>query len=326
LTTRRKDRFDGRYRVTATPPGKTNDEDGGVQSLVGRVAAVDTDCTDSGVLRAGVADLRVLKSWVESREVAFAQQLGKVSSFPEKSLAEAAHISLREGGRLLERAGTAEAVPAIGASLEAGRLSGEHVDVLTRVLRTLEPAAQNKLTDRGERLVILAENATADEFARAVRDEARRLQAEGDGLERLERQRRAVRLSSWVDKESGMGRWSVAFDPATWVVLEGRLQGQVDALFHDSHPEGCPSDLLEKQSFLRAHALLSLLDGKGPRSGRAEIVVVEDHTNPLADGRPSLDWGVDVDLPHEYLEALRPTATCTRSQSATVSSSTPQEC
>jgi HNH endonuclease len=91
-------------------------------------------------------------------------------------------------------------------------------------------------------------------------------------------------------------------------VLEGRLQGQLEAMFHDTHPEGCPTDLLEKQSFLRARALLSLLDGTGPRSGRPEIVVVEDHTNPLADGRPSLDWGADVDLPHEFLEQLRPTA------------------
>ncbi len=188
-------------------------------------------------------------------------------------------------------------------------MSGEHVDVLTRVFRNLEPAAQKRLTAEGERLAILAENATPDEFARAVRDEARRLEADGDGLARLERQRRAIRCNSWVDKGSGMGRWSVTLDPATWAVLEGRLEGQVEAMFHTASPEGCPTDLLEKQSFLRAHALLSLLEGKGPRSGRAEIVVVEDHTNPLADGRPSLDWGVDVDLPHEFLEQLRPTAT-----------------
>jgi hypothetical protein len=105
-----------------------------------------------------------------------------------------------------------------------------------------------------------------------------------------------------------MGRWSVTLDPATFATLENRLEGQIEALFHDTHPEDCPTDLLEKQSFLRAHALLALLDGRGPRSGRPEIVVVEDHTNPLADGRATLDWGVDVDLPHEYLEALRPTA------------------
>jgi hypothetical protein len=90
--------------------------------------------------------------------------------------------------------------------------------------------------------------------------------------------------------------------------LEQRLDAQVEALFHDVHPEGCPTDLLEKQQFLRAHALLSLLDGKGARSGRPEIVVVEDHTNPLPDGRPRLDWGADVDLPHEVLERVRPAA------------------
>ena len=76
-----------------------------VQSLVGRVSGVDAGCTDWGVLKAGVADLRLLKSWVEGREVAFAQQIAKVSSFPEKSLAEAGNTSLRQGGRLLERAG-----------------------------------------------------------------------------------------------------------------------------------------------------------------------------------------------------------------------------
>jgi Domain of unknown function (DUF222) len=279
-----------------------------VQSLVGRVAAVDADCADWGVLKAGLAELRALKSWVEGREVWFAQQVAKVSSFPEKSLAEAGNTSVGNGGRLLQRAETAAAMPAFGASLEDGRLSGEHVDVMTRTLRSLEPLARDNMKAQGERLAMLAEQSTPDEFARRVREEARRLEAEGDGLERLKNQRRAVRFASWVDKDSGMGRWSVILDPATYATLEGRLEAQLEAMFHDSHPEGCPTDLLEKQSFLRTHALLALLDGRGAKSGRPEIIVVEDHTNPLADGRPSLDWGVDVDLPHEYLEALRPTA------------------
>ncbi|HEX3090685.1 MAG TPA: HNH endonuclease, partial [Ilumatobacteraceae bacterium] len=154
----------------------------------------------------------------------------------------------------------------------------------------------------------LAQHSTPDEFARQVREAARVLEADSDGLDRLERQRRAVRCVSWVDKANGMGRISLTLDPLAYVRLERRLDAQIEALFHDAHPEGCPTDLLEKQQFLRAHALLSLLDGKGARSGRPEIVVVEDHTNPLADGRPSLDWGADVDLPHEVLEALRASA------------------
>ena len=82
------------------------------QSLVGRVAAVPADCADWRLLKAGVEDLRRLKSWVEGREVAFAQQIAKVSSFPEKSLAEAGTTSLSDGGKLLKRAETAEQVPA----------------------------------------------------------------------------------------------------------------------------------------------------------------------------------------------------------------------
>ena len=56
-----------------------------VQSLVGRVAAVPLDCSDWGVSKAGVEDVRRLKSWVEGRDVAFAQLTTKLSSFPEKS-------------------------------------------------------------------------------------------------------------------------------------------------------------------------------------------------------------------------------------------------
>jgi Domain of unknown function (DUF222) len=279
-----------------------------VQCLVGRVAGVDAGCTDWGVLKKAVEDLRCLKSWVEGREVAFAQQIAKVSSFPEKSLSQAGRISLRDGERLLHRAETAEQVPAFGTSLDAGRVSGEHLDVLTRTLRSLEPAVRVKLAEEAARLVVIAENAAPDEFARSVRETARRLEADTDGLARLERQRRAMRMNSWTDKDTGMGRWSVHWDPETWLKLENRVDAQVEAMFHDTRPPGCPTDLLEKQSFLRAHALLALLDGKGARLGRPEITVVEDYTNPHPDGKPTLDWGADVDLPRELLAALRPRA------------------
>ena len=73
-----------------TPPCKNGEmKTSEVHSLVERVAAVSSDCSDWGVLKAGVEDVRRLKSWVEGREVAFAQLTAKVSSFPEKSLAEA---------------------------------------------------------------------------------------------------------------------------------------------------------------------------------------------------------------------------------------------
>ncbi len=279
-----------------------------VHSLVERVAAVEDSCADWGVLQAAVDDLRRLKSWVEGREVAIARLVAGISSFPEKSLAEAGRTSLRHGEQILGRAETAAQIPALSSSLEAGRVSGEHVDVVTRALRQLEPAVRAGLVEAVAGLVPVAEQSTPDEFARVVRAEARRLERDGDGLQRLERQRRAIRLASWIDKITGMGCWSVTLDPATWATLEVRLDAQVEAMFHDTHPDGCPGDRFEKQAYLRALALLALLDGDGVGVGRPEIIVVEDHTNPQPDGRPSVDWGVEVDLPAEFLESLRPRA------------------
>jgi hypothetical protein len=232
-----------------------------------------------------------------------------LSSFPEKSLAESARISLRRGENMLRRADTTEQVPALGVSLAEGRVSGEHVDVLTRALRQLAPPARQRLIDDGARLAMLAEQTTPDEFARTVHNETRRLEADGDGLERLERQRQAIRLSTWIDKVTGMGRWSATWDPATMVTLESRLDAQVDTMFHTTLPEGCPTDPLEKQAYLRALALLALLEGQGARCGRPELVVVEDHTNPDPDGQPSIDWGLDVDLPREFFDDVRQRAT-----------------
>ena len=145
-----------------------------------------------------------------------------------------------------------------------------------------------------------------DEFARTVRAEARRLETDADGLERLERQRRAVRMNSWTDRDTGMRRWRNRWDPETAVRLEARLDAQVEAMFHDRLPDGCPTDLLEKQSYLRALALLAMLDGKGVRLGRPEIVVVVDHTG--GGGEPVVDWGPDVDLPKQVLDDLFQTA------------------
>jgi len=175
-------------------------------------------------------------------------------------------------------------------------------------MRQLPPAARQELIDLAPSLVVVAEHVSADEFARTVRAEARRLERDGDGLERLERQRRAVRFQSWVDRESGMGRWSATWDPETMVRLENRLDATVEALFHDTQPVNCPIDLLEKQSFLRAHALLALLDGNGARLGRPEIVVVVDHTHPHPSGRPVIDWGIPVELPDRVLADLHRTA------------------
>ena len=281
---------------------------GEVQCLVGRVAAVDDSWADRVALEVAAGEVRRLKSWVEGREVAIARLLAKVSSFPEKALADSGRTDLRQAGRVLRRGEIAERIPGLDESLNSGRVSADHVDVLDRALRKLEPDLQAKLVDDAKRLLAIAEHSTPDEFARTVSEDVRRLQRDHDGLERLERQRREIRLHTWLDRVTGMGRWSATWDPETMVKLENRLDTQVQAMFHDHLPEGCPTDLLEKQAYLRALAFLALFNGEGTGVGRPEIIVVEDHTHPHADGSPTVDWGIPVDLPQRVLDDLYETA------------------
>src|SRR5262249_35292438 len=139
---------------------------------------------------------------------AAARLMAEVSSFPEKSLADASRTGLRQAEQALRRVDTVDLVPEFGASLDAGRVTGGHVDVWSRTLRQVEPEVRDGLIEQAGSLVLIAEQVSADEFARTVRAQARRLERAGDGLDRLERQRRAIRLSSFIDKDTGMGRWN----------------------------------------------------------------------------------------------------------------------
>ena len=128
-----------------------------------------------------------------------------------------------------------------------------------------------------------------------------------DGMSRLARQRRATRLDTWIDDE---GMWCLRgrFDPETGLTLHSRLANTVAALFADKTPDDCPFHPLERQAFLRAHALAALTEGHGTRSAVPEIVAVVDLTDPQPDGSPTVDWGLPVELPAEVLRRLFDTA------------------
>src|SRR4051795_907574 len=286
---------------------------GEVHELVDRAAALESCRRDRVSVDVVVDELRRLRAWLDGRDVAGGAAGGGVSSFPEKSLADASRTNLRHAEQMLRRADTVDQVPEFGASLNAGRLSGAHVDVLARTLRQVEPDVRDKLIEQGPSLVLIAEHATADDFARTVRAEARRLERASDGLDRLERQKRAIRFNSYIDKESGMGRWNVTWDPETMLRLETRIDQQRQAMFHDLQPDGCPTDPLEKHKYLSALALLELFNGHGGRPGKPEVVVVIDHIQAGPDGQPAVDWGLPIELPERVLADV-----CARANAYTV--------
>ena len=244
-----------------------------------------------------------LLAWLHAAQAELARRLASCAAFPQADLADATRTSLRDADRVLDRAGVLEQAPVFADALDDAKVTAGHVDALGRTLRSLEPAQREGLLDRAEELAEVAQQATVEEFARRLRTEARRLAAD-DGLARLERQRRDTRLRTWVDQASGMWCLNGRFDPESGLKLAGRLDNAVASLFADATPDTCPSDTGEKQDHLRAWALVSLTEGTGRSagSGRPEVIAVVDATDPdPSSGRPSIDWGLPVELPTSVL-------------------------
>jgi hypothetical protein len=277
-----------------------------VLELVHRVAAVDVAGRDRAELTAIAGALGRLRSWVEHRELLVAGALTSVDALAERTLAQASRQAVRDANRAVERAAVADAVPAFGAALAAGTVAGAHLDALARGWRRLEPARRADLTADAERLLAVAGAATPEEFDRTVAATVRRIEGD-DGTARLDRQRRATRLRTWVDRATGMWCLRGEFDPETGARLAGRLAAMVDTLYADQSPATAPADPGERQDHLRGLALVALTQGQGS-AGRSELNVVVDTTVAHPAGGPIVDWGIPVEIPLPVLADLVGTA------------------
>ena len=221
-----------------------------------------------------------MRASLDASEADLVRGLAAEVSFPEQSIAESSKGSIGQASSVMERAVTLESTPSIAAALDRGAVTAGHVDAITRAGKTLDPSQREQLLDRVDALVDVAEHASQAEFARRVRDEARRLQA-ADGLDILERQRRATSLRTWVDVE-GMWNLKARFDPLTGVALDTRLTETLQALFATSTPDTCPTDPTAKQDHLRALALadMVLTGGTAGKPGRPEYIAVIDADTP----------------------------------------------
>jgi hypothetical protein len=272
------------------------------RELVEVVGGIEGSCRDQAVLTAAIGSVARLRAWLDGRDVELARQLSAVVAVPEDVIAGAARTSTRDATRVLARADTTGAVPALGGALAAGEVSGAHVDVVAAVLRSADPAARQALLDDGAWIAGRASVLSPGELRRELAAEVRLLEAD-DGRGRLARQRRACRLRSWVDAE-GMWRFDARFDPETGLRLHNRITRATEQLFAQAVPDDAPDDPVERQSFLRARATISLLDGHDPTPGSGdapEVIVVVDTTAPDPHGQPTIDWGLPVELPLDVL-------------------------
>ncbi len=273
-----------------------------------RVAAVRSS-SEAGTpeIESALVATREVRAWADAQEAGLISQLATITSFPEPVIAGAGKTSLNQAGKARARAQTLDATPSLAAALADGRITAGHVDALTKGSKQLDDEHRSELFDRVDDLANVATAATIDEFAARVRLEVKKMQSD-DGMDRLERQKSNVRVNTWTDAE---GMWNIRgrFDPLTGVKLWERLDGAVSTLFAEVVPDLCPSDPVEKQKFLAAHALEQLMRGTvaGRSPGRPEYIVVIDADAPNVAG-PVAEWSLPVEIPPRILAELAPDA------------------
>ncbi len=275
----------------------------GVIERVERIGTIRADVRADRVGLSGVLrDVTALRAWLSAVEADVTGRLAEQVAFPEAAIAESTRTGLAAASKTLERSRTLDAAPDLASALDGGTITAAHIDAVTRTAAGLDAAQRAGLIERCDQLSPIAEAATVEDWSRRVRDEARRMRTD-DGMDRLERQRRATRLSTWVDVE---GMWNLRgrFDPVTGVKLAARLDGAVDSLFAETTPDTAPEDPVERQHHLRALALVHLLDGAGGgKPGRPEFVVVVDADNPHRSG-PVGEFSIPVEIPARVLATL----------------------
>ena len=232
--------------------------------LISGFRHVDLSSANATQLRHALDDVRRVRARLDGVEAEIARRLKTSSPTPERDIATSAQRSNRHGSKVLARTATLADTPSLGQALEAGSLSGDHVDVFTKVLATLDGDVKTGLTDAAPELIktAAASESTPEEFAASLHATAERIAADG-GMSRFEHQRRATRLRTWTDRATGMWRLSGTFDPETGARIHGRLEAAMAAMFAAKTPSTTPTDPGEKQDHLRALALLALTTSAG---------------------------------------------------------------
>jgi hypothetical protein len=299
----------------------------GVVERVERISVVRANpSADADLLESALVAIREVQAWCDAQHAVLVGRLRVVDSFPERRIATASRKSLGQAAKATERSSTLAATPSLAGALGDGAITADHVDAVTKASKKLDGTKRGELIERADALAEVAKAATVDEFSRRLALETKRLQ-DGDGLDRLEWQRRSARVRSWVDLE-GMWNLSGRFDPVTGVKIAARIDAMMQALFGEQVPEGCPDDPIEKQRYLAARATARLLLDEAfadhgaaddtddrdaasdrlrrrpqPRPGRPEFVAVIDADAPGRSG-PVVEFAIPVEIPARVLASL----------------------
>jgi hypothetical protein len=277
-----------------------------------RVVDADVSVLDEVGVASLLGHVAGLMRFLQAREIDLNQRLRQLAAQcpgvdPAAINARATGRSAGGAGRALERAEQAAQAPEVKASMDEGRLSGEHLDAFTAAVRSLESRLQPALRALEAELVAraISQRATVEQFRGWLQREIRLIEAD-DGKRRLERQKRDNRCRVWVDPNTGMVKTSLSLDPELGAVFSHLLTEQLHSRLAQQRPAECPADPLDAMDWHRAHAFMDLVTGAAGAVGKPEVIVVIDQQT-FEHGRHAqskVDCGPGIDLPIDSIRTI----------------------
>ena len=210
-------------------------------------------------LRGLAATLGRIKNKADSVlcEVAAAVTQNGAGPAAAEVLQDSVRMSGREARRVARVAEQLVSMPNTAERLASGDITMDHATALANAAEQ----CGSDTVDGDSALLERAGVASSDAFAKEARGFAAR-QSPDRGEARLERQRQARTASTFVDRDTGMGRVCADFDPISFNLVEQAIDNRTDVLWRaDGGRDGKP-DLIRTSGQRRADAIFELITGR----------------------------------------------------------------
>lgn len=287
----------------------------GIRRALDDLLEVNVSSLDRAELRELAGRLNDARSWLDGIDVKVARRIGEITErAPDTAasvddtaatLAAGGRRSQREARKAGPRAGVCDKLPALEAALLDGTVSGEHLDGIANAVRDLRPGERTRLGEVGEQLLAAATIQTPETFARTARRIVSTLgepkQRERDDADRLARQKRRAKITSWVDETTGMHKFLAELDPESGAKIATALDAKLAEL------KGRPGNAEVPLARLRADAFVELITNQADGSKRIPEVYVHIDYRTLLDGvhdNSLCELGDGIPIPAETARRL----------------------
>jgi hypothetical protein len=250
-----------------------------VRHTVEVLLEIDVAVAERDELAEAVAAISRLRGWLDARELACVHRSQALAEEgrcepPESMINTVGRNSSKQAHTVVERSRVAEEAPDFASALAAGEVSGAHLDAMTAATRSLSEDQRAEFMASSDDLLDAARRQRIDVFERECRDLARFVVAShnrGSYADELAAQRKAVKVTRWVDKTTGMRKTLLELDPVRDATVWTAIDAQLRTLKQKDGNAGVAWNELQADAVVAAV-------GAGPQSDRVpEIGVLVDH-------------------------------------------------